>query len=154
MTARGRPWGCELGSVRRDNEGRGVGEGRRDRGEHGLRCRVRPLDVGDREDDRLRPRDAEDQISDRAVEELAARVSREWRQGEPVPQGREHQLGGLGLETGESLGDRAVRDLSWCARADREGTAQKIRDRAVCAVRVVRRAARACDASAERPGIR
>ena len=75
MPATGRPWWIQIGAVRGDEQCRRARECRGQRSEQLLRCRVGPLHVGQRENDRLRPCDAEDEVADRAIEQLAAGLS-------------------------------------------------------------------------------
>ena len=84
MAAARRPRWIQLGAIGRDEQRSSSCERRGERGEKLLRSRIRPLHLGQREDHWLRASDAKDEIADGAVEELAARLAGQRRQGQAV----------------------------------------------------------------------
>ena len=154
MTATRRPRWIQIRAIGCDKQCRRASERRGQGGEELLRSRVGPLHVGQCEDHGLRPSDTQDEVADRAVEQLSSRLARERREREAIPKGGEDHLCGLGLHPGDRFGEHAVCDLGRRVRPDRERSTQEVGDRAVRAMRVVRRAARPRDACAERSRIR
>ena len=87
------------------------------------------------------------------VEEAPPGLARERGKRHPVAERGEEQALGIGVEARRRLGEDAVRVIDRGRGRDREGAAQEVRDGAVGAMRVVRRAPHSGDARAAGAGV-